>query len=108
MHTEAYEKKLARRIEIYIRRNLRYNLKAADVAEHFSVSSASLQRLCRKYYGHIFQQFLEHARMALAIKYLQRGKLVKEAMHVTWYKHRSSFNRAFKRIYHHPPGYFVR
>lgn len=106
--SEAYEKKLARGIKAYIARNLHRYLNAAGVAAHFVISPSSLQRLCRKYYGCSFKRFTEHCRMSRALHYLHKGKRIKEVMYLTGYTHRSTFNRAFRRIYHYPPRHFIR
>lgn len=100
------ERKFVDRVELYVAKNIRQNMRVTEIAARFSISPASLQRLCHKYLQQSFRKYLEDTRMKLAMKLLRRGKSVKEAMYAVGYRYRSTFNNAFIRKYHFPPSYF--
>lgn len=95
-----------RRIEAYIHNNLSGDLRAAVVAKRLGMSVSSLLHIFREHGGQTYQQYVADARMQTAYQILAQGGRVKEAMYATGYKVKSTFNRAFKRAFGHPPGYF--
>ncbi len=97
------------KIRQYLSENIETNLRLAVVADKFQLSVSSLQHIFKKYQGQSYHQYVEEIRMKKAFDLITKeGKIIKEAMCLTGYKKRMTFNRAFKRIYKHPPGYFMK
>ncbi|MDE3184447.1 MAG: helix-turn-helix transcriptional regulator [Bacteroidota bacterium] len=107
--SKLFEKSRHERIKEYITDKLSTDLRAAVVSQKFELSVSSLQHLFKKNQGQSYHHYLEETRMKKAFELIAlKGKRIKEAMYVTGYKRRSTFNRAFKRKYNHPPGYFLK
>jgi AraC family transcriptional regulator, regulatory protein of adaptative response / methylphosphotriester-DNA alkyltransferase methyltransferase len=106
-NSKNYEINRLERITKYISDNLQSDLKARVVAEHFMLSISSLQLLFKKYYGQSYHRCLEEIRIQKAFDLISNeGKRVQEAMYATGYKHKSTFNKAFRKIFLHSPGYY--
>ena len=94
-------------IKVFTSKNIGSGLHARDVAVKFQWSVSSFHRFFKKHHGTSWHVYLEEVRIKKALKLLKNDHLrVKEAMYATGYTNRSSFNKAFKKRYHHPPGYF--
>lgn len=103
-----YKRDLRRlqQVKEYIQNNYSSNLKAAIIAKEIGLSVSTLLHLFKKYNPLTFQQYTAQIRMKAAFEILKRGGSVKEAMYSSGYKYRSTFNKAFKKAFHVPPGYF--
>lgn len=100
------ENGLISRIARYINEHMKKDLTLTSVADHFGVSTSTLQNLVKKHLKQTFQKYLEDQRMAKAFSLVVEGRRIKEIMQVTGYKYRSTFNAAFLKKYKHPPKYF--
>lgn len=97
------------RIKIYVREHLNGNLGTQAVADVFEISVSTLHHLFKDETGQNFQRFVESARMQTAFELLTtKGRIIKEVMYLTGYTIRSTFNRAFKRHFKKPPGFFIK
>lgn len=105
-HDDGGYKRRSELIKQYILENLTADLHAAAVAEKFEMSLSTFLHIFRKYEQKTFQQYVEDTRMQTAMNIIRRGGRIKEAMHATGYHHRSTFNKAFKKIFKHPPTSF--
>ena len=94
------------KIKIYVNENLSAKLDASSAATHMKLTSYTLQTIFKKYEGETFHKYVERARMQKALELLGEGKWVKEIMAATGYRHRATFDKAFKRRYKAPPAYF--
>jgi two-component system response regulator YesN len=94
------------KIKNYVNENLSAKLDATSVANHMKLTSFTLQTVFKKHQGETFHKYVERVRMQKAFQLLEEGKWVKEIMTATGYKHRTTFENAFKRIFGYPPAYF--
>ena len=94
------------KIKNYVNENLSAKLDATSVANRMKLTSYTLQTIFKKYEGETFHQYVERARMQRALQLLSEGKWVKEIMATTGYKHRATFDKAFKRRYNVPAAWF--
>jgi AraC-like DNA-binding protein len=101
-----HEQNRLERIKKYIDDNLKGNLGAAIVAKKFELSVSSLLHIFKKHEQQTYQHYLENVRMKKAMELIKAGKWIQEIMDATGYKYRSTFHKAFKRKFKHPPGYF--
>ena len=104
---KAREKCRFRRIKKYIHCNLSADLSAAVVAEKFDLSISTLLHTFRNYSERTYQQYVADIRIHNALRIINKGGRVKEAMFKTGYKNRSTFNNAFKKRFKYTPGYFM-
>lgn len=97
------------RIKDYVYKNLSADLHAAAVSERFGISPISLQYLFLKHLKTSFRLYVEVNRMRCAYNLiLNQGMLIKEAMYLTGYKNKSTFQRAFKRHFKISPSDLTR
>ena len=94
------------RITAYIFANLTEDLSIGTVSEKFTMSASTLKHLFKKYTGSSYHQYVEGTRMKKAFELITKGQRTQQTMYATGYHYRSSFNKAFKRRFKHPPGYF--
>lgn len=101
------EQSRVEKISQYIADHLATDLSAAAVATKFGLSISSLQHIFKRHHQQTYQRYLEETRMMKAFELITKeGNRVQEAMYATGYKYKSTFNKAFKRKFKHPPGYF--
>lgn len=93
-------------IKEYILTNLEKDLSIGTVSGKFAMSASTLKRLFKKYTGSSYHQYVEETRMEKAFELITKGQRPQQTMYATGYHYRSSFNKAFKRRFKHPPGYF--
>ena len=97
------------KIRQYINDHLPEDLKAAVLSGKFQLSISSLQHLFKKYEHQSYHRYVETVRIKKAFDLItQEGMSVKEAMFATGYNNRITFNTAFKKIFKHPPSYFIK
>ncbi|MEO6134159.1 MAG: AraC family transcriptional regulator [Ginsengibacter sp.] len=94
------------RIKIYINETLSGDLRATTVSQKFELSVSTLLHLFQQQQKQSYHQYVEDVRMGKAFYLVQQGKRVKEVIHATGYKNRSTFYNAFKKKFKHPPRYF--
>jgi two-component system response regulator YesN len=94
------------KIKAYVNENLDGRLDASSVALKMKLTRFTLQFIFKKYEGETFHQYVEKVRMEKAFQLLSEGKWVKEVVVATGYKHRATFDKAFKRKYKYPAAYF--
>jgi AraC-like DNA-binding protein len=94
------------RIKNYVNENLSAKLDASSVASRMKLTSYTLQTIFKKCEGETFHKYVERVKMQKALELLAEGKWVKEIMAYTGYKHRATFDKAFKRRYKVPAAYF--
>ena len=90
----------------YILTNLEKDLSIGTVSGKFAMSASTLKRLFKKHTGSSYHQYIEGTRMEKAFELITKGQRTQQTMYATGYHYRSSFNKAFKRRFKHPPGYF--
>lgn len=105
---ESYESRLMVQIIAWMEENMSESLDVEFVATRFQISSATLQRIFKKYQQMSFLQYLNEIRMRRALDMLNEGKMVKQIMYEIGYKYRSSFITAFKKKYGFTPSHFIR
>jgi two-component system response regulator YesN len=94
-------------VKTYVTGHLDSDLSASTVAGEFNFSLSTLHHLFKKYEGQTYQRYVEEMRMNRAIDLITKeGFRVNEAMYATGYRHRATFNAAFKRKFNHPPRHF--
>ena len=97
------------RIKDYVHRNLTADLRAAAVSKRLGISAISLQYLVLKHLKTSFRLYVEVNRMRCAYDLIvNQGMLIKEAMYLSGYKNKSTFQRAFKRHYKINPSDLTR
>lgn len=90
----------------YVNENLGSNLQEKEVAALFKVSKSTL-RYAFKVQGLGYHQFVEGQRMQEARRLIGEERLlIKEAMHLTGYRNRSTFMNAFKKHFGRKPSSF--
>lgn len=90
----------------YVNENLGSNLQEKRVAGVFKVSKSTL-RYAFKVQGMAYHQFVEEQRMQEARRLIEEERqLIKEAMHQTGYRNRSTFMNAFKKHFGNLPSSF--
>jgi AraC-like DNA-binding protein len=95
------------RVKEYVLGNLAGDLSIEAVAEKFGLSTSALRHIFKKHTGRPYYQYVQEMRMNKAYELIARkGERIQQAMYATGYKYRSSFNKAFKKRFNHPPGYF--
>jgi len=94
------------KVKQYVSENLDADLRITTVAEKFNLNKFTLQHIFKEQQHETYHEHVERIRMEKALQLLKEGKWVKEAMNLTGYKNRSTFNLAFKKKYQHPPGFF--
>jgi AraC-like DNA-binding protein len=94
------------KIKDYVTENLASPLDASSVAQQMKLTSFTLQSVFKKHEGETFRQYVEKVRMERAFQLLAEGKWVKEIIVATGYKHRATFEKAFKKRYKYPAAYF--
>jgi len=94
------------KIKEYILTNLEKDLSIGTVSKKFAMSASTLKRLFKKHTGSSYHQYIEGTRMEKAFELITKGQRTQQTMYATGYHYRSSFNKAFKRRFKHPPGYF--
>jgi AraC-like DNA-binding protein len=90
----------------YILTNLEKDLSIGTVSEKFTMSASTLKHLFKKYTGSSYHQYVERTRMEKAFELIIKGQRTQQTMYTTGYHYRSSFNKAFKKRFKHPPAYF--
>lgn len=101
------EQSRVEKIRQYIADHLATDLSATAVATKFGLSISSLQHIFKRHQQQTYQRYLEETRMMKAFELITKeGNRVQEAMYATGYNYKSTFNKAFKRRFKHPPGYF--
>ena len=100
-----FEPLLLKRIKEYVHNNLASDLRSFTVAAEFSISVSTLQNIFRKHLNQTYGQYVTNVRMQSAFKIIDEEDRVKEAMYATGYKVKSTFYRAFKKAFGHPPGH---
>ena len=94
-------------VKNYIAEHIASDLIAAAVCRQFNFSLSTLHHLFKKYQGQTYQRYVEEVRMNRAIDLITKeGFRVNEAMYATGYKHRATFNAAFKRKFKQSPRHF--
>jgi len=93
-------------IKEYILTNLEKDLSIGTVSEKFTMSASTMKHLFKKYTGSSYHQYVEGTRMEKAFELITKGQRTQQTMYATGYHYMSSFNKAFKRRFKHPPGYF--
>lgn len=94
------------KIKDFVTENIDGPLDASSVAQEMKLTPFTLQSVFKKYEGKTFRQYVEKVRMEKAFQLLSEGKWVKEVVVATGYKHRATFDKAFKRRYQYPAAYF--
>jgi AraC-like DNA-binding protein len=94
-------------IKHYVVEHLESDLSASVVANEFKISLSTLHHLFKKYGEQTYQRYVEEVRMNRAIYLITKeGFRINEAMYATGYRHRATFNAAFKRKFNHTPSHF--
>lgn len=102
-----WERILMEEIRNYISANLQTDLRAATVAEKQELSMSTLRRLFKKYQAQSYNGYIKEVRLKKAFELITKeGYRVQQAMYTTGYKYKSTFNKAFKRKFKHPPHHF--
>jgi AraC family transcriptional regulator of adaptative response / methylphosphotriester-DNA alkyltransferase methyltransferase len=94
------------RVREYILANLAADLRIGTVAEKFGLNKITLRHVFKKQQHETYREYVERMRMDKALHLLKEGKWVKEVMPATGYRNWSTFDRAFKKRYQHPPAFF--
>ena len=94
------------RIKEYILVNLSKDLSIGTVSGKFAMSASTLKRLFKKHTGSSYHQYIEGTRMEKAFELITKGQRTQQTMYATGYHYRSSFNKAFKKRFKHPPAHF--
>lgn len=94
------------KVKDYVNENIAGPLDASSVALKMKLTPFTLQSVFKKCEGETFHQYVEKVRMQKALQLLCEGKWVKEVIVATGYKHRATFDKAFKRRYKYPAAYF--
>lgn len=101
-----YYKSRVERVREYILANLAADLRIGTVAEKFGLNKITLRHVFKKQQHETYREYVERMRMDKALHLLKEGKWVKEVMPATGYRNWSTFDRAFKKRYQHPPAFF--
>ena len=101
-----WQERRLERIKEYIAENLSTNLSTAVVAAKFGIASSTLAHSFQKFLSESYQRYVEKVRMKKAIELTRQGKRILEIMLATGYKNRSTFHKAFRRAFKHPPARF--
>lgn len=94
------------RIRRYVSENPAKDLSIAAITRQFELSASTLMHIFKKNRQQSYHQYVEKTRMNKAMELLKKGKWVKEMMHATGYKNRTTFLNAFKRKFKYSPRYF--
>jgi len=94
------------KVKEYVSQNLDSDLHITTVCEKFNLNKFTLQHIFKEQQKETYREYVERMRMEKAFHLLEEGKWVNEAMDLTGYKNRGTFNLAFKKKYKHPPGFF--
>ena len=94
-------------IKHFLSQNLAADLHAGTVAKKFKLSVSALLHIFKKQQGQPYRKYVEQLRMNRALELIQiQGIRIKEVMYATGYANRAAFNKAFKKKYKRPPGYY--
>ncbi len=94
------------KVKEYVSQNLGDDLHISTVCERLNLNQFTLQHIFKQQQQETYRVFVERIRMEKALQLLKEGKWVKEVMDATGYKNRGTFNRAFKKRYRLPAGFF--
>lgn len=95
------------RIKKYIEENISSDLHARATAKKFKISVSSLQHFFQEKEHLSYHSYIEQIRMDKAFQLLTTEDVsVKEVMYACGYKHRTTFNNAFRKKFKHSPKYF--
>ena len=101
-----WQQRRLERIKEYIAENLSTNLSTAVIAAKFGIASSTLANSFQKFLPESYQRYVEKVRMKKAMDLTRQGKRIWEIMLATGYKNYSTFHKAFRRAFEHPPGRF--
>ncbi len=94
------------KVKEYVSQNLAGDLRIATVCRKFNLNKFTLQHIFKEQQKETYHEYVEGMRMEKAFEMITKGERTQQTMYATGYHYRSSFNKAFKRRFKHPPAYF--
>jgi AraC-like DNA-binding protein len=94
------------RIKEYVSANLGNDLRMATVCRELQMNKYTLQHIFTPRQKETFHQYVERLRMEKALQLLAEGKWIKEVINAIGYNNRVTFNKAFKKRFHHTANYY--
>ena len=99
---------LLRQILSYIRSNFTEPLRVADLAQEFSISQSTLERIFRNSLAMSPKEYIIRCRMDAAREFLQQGQSVTESCSHAGFGDYSRFIADFRRFYGITPAEYAR
>lgn len=90
----------------YVEEHLSEDLSLGTVSRNLNYNKSTLKHIFKKHLQVSYHAYVERKRMDKAFQLLSEGKWIKEVMPETGYRNHSTFNKAFKKRFKYPPGYF--
>lgn len=94
---------LAYEIKQYIQETYRKNITLQDIADHFNISTSTVNRVFQPYFHSTIYQFILDLRLTYARSLIENGLTITESWQQAGFNDYSNFYRAFIKHYHIRP-----
>ncbi|RPA58663.1 AraC family transcriptional regulator [Aerococcus agrisoli] len=94
---------LAYEIKQYIQETYRKNITLQDIADHFNISTSTVNRVFQPYFHSTIYQFILDLRLNYARRLIENGQSITESWQQAGFNDYSNFYRAFIKHYHIRP-----
>lgn len=94
---------LAYEIKQYIQETYRKNITLQDIADHFNISTSTVNRVFQPYFHSTIYQFILDLRLTYARSLIENGLTIAESWQQAGFNDYSNFYRAFIKHYHIRP-----